>query len=163
MDGLIDFDDFDCFFLLSLVAEQSRRDDLEALGYVLLYFARGSLPWQGLKAETKTRKYEVISDKKLETSVDQLCRGLPAEFSNYLNYSRSLRFKDDPDYSYLRSMFRTLFIRSGYVYDFVYDWNLRALPSPLHTLESHVRLVQSEREVNSSVVRLFFSFPFSFP
>eukprot|EP01096_Ripella_sp_DP13-Kostka_P016945 TRINITY_DN846_c0_g1_i2.p1 TRINITY_DN846_c0_g1~~TRINITY_DN846_c0_g1_i2.p1 ORF type:complete len:465 (+),score=153.52 TRINITY_DN846_c0_g1_i2:284-1678(+) len=131
--------------------EQSRRDDLEALGYVLLYFARGSLPWQGLKAETKTRKYEVISDKKLETSVDQLCRGLPAEFSNYLNYSRSLRFKDDPDYSYLRSMFRTLFIRSGYVYDFVYDWNLRALPSPLHTLESHVRLVQSEREVNSSV------------
>jgi serine/threonine protein kinase len=58
-------------------AEQSRRDDLEAIGYVLMYFARGNLPWQGLKATTKKEKYERISEKKITTSVEQLCKGFP--------------------------------------------------------------------------------------
>lgn len=54
--------------------EQSRRDDLESLGYVLMYFNRGSLPWQGLKAATKRQKYERISEKKLSTPFDELCK-----------------------------------------------------------------------------------------
>eukprot|EP00698_Gefionella_okellyi_P020281 TRINITY_DN634_c0_g1_i2.p1 TRINITY_DN634_c0_g1~~TRINITY_DN634_c0_g1_i2.p1 ORF type:complete len:191 (-),score=30.26 TRINITY_DN634_c0_g1_i2:132-704(-) len=57
--------------------EQSRRDDLEALGYVLMYFNRGSLPWQGLRATTKKQKYERISEKKMSSPVDQLCKGFP--------------------------------------------------------------------------------------
>lgn len=60
-------------------AEQSRRDDLESLGYVLMYFNLGSLPWQGLKAATKRQKYERISEKKMSTPIEVLCKGYPCE------------------------------------------------------------------------------------
>ena len=59
--------------------EQSRRDDLEALGYIFIYFFKGILPWQGLKAKTKAQKYEKISDKKLSTPIDELCKGSPGK------------------------------------------------------------------------------------
>ncbi|XP_054604992.1 casein kinase I isoform X1 [Nothobranchius furzeri] len=104
--------------------EQSRRDDLESLGYVLMYFNLGSLPWQGLKAATKRQKYERISEKKMSTPIEVLCKGYPSEFSTYLNLCRSLRFDDKPDYSYLRQLFRNLFHRQGFSYDYVFDWNM---------------------------------------
>ncbi len=68
--------------------EQSRRDDMESLGYVLMYFLRGSLPWQGLKAATKRQKYEKISEKKMATPVEVLCKGFPLEFVTYFQYCR---------------------------------------------------------------------------
>ncbi|ELR19950.1 Casein kinase I, partial [Acanthamoeba castellanii str. Neff] len=131
--------------------EQSRRDDLEAIGYVLMYFARGNLPWQGLKATTKKEKYERISEKKITTSVEQLCKGFPAEFATYLNYARSLRFDDTPDYTYLRKLFRDLFIREGFEYDCVYDWDLverkkRAIPQSIDGgRDSSTQTQQSQR------------------
>jgi casein kinase 1 len=104
--------------------EQSRRDDLESLGYVLMYFLRGSLPWQGLKAATKKQKYEKISEKKMATPTEILCKGFPTEFVVYFQYVRSLRFDDKPDYSYLRKLFRDLFVREGFVWDYVFDWTI---------------------------------------
>ncbi|GMQ06085.1 hypothetical protein CsSME_00050806 [Camellia sinensis var. sinensis] len=104
--------------------EQSRRDDLESLGYVLMYFLRGSLPWQGLKAGTKKQKYEKISERKVSTSIEALCRGYPTEFASYFHYCRSLRFDDKPDYSYLKRIFRDLFIREGFQFDYVFDWTI---------------------------------------
>ena len=71
---------------------------------MLMYFLRGSLPWQGLKAATKKQKYDMISEKKMSTPVEVLCRGYPSEFGTYLNYCRSLKFADKPDYSYLRKV-----------------------------------------------------------
>lgn len=59
--------------------EQSRRDDMESLGYVFMYFLRGSLPWQGLKAATKRQKYERISEKKMSTPIEELCKGFPCK------------------------------------------------------------------------------------
>jgi len=105
--------------------EQSRRDDLEAVGYVLMYFCRGSLPWQGLKANSKKEKYEKIMEKKMSTPVEVLCKHFPSEFVTYLNYCRSLRFEDRPDYAYLRRLLKDLFFREGYQYDFVFDWTIR--------------------------------------
>jgi len=102
--------------------EQSRRDDLESLGYILVYLFKGWLPWQGIQAATKKQRYQEISDKKLSTPLEVLCKNLPIEFTNFLKYARSLRFFDKPDYSYLRKMFRDLFIREGFEFDCVYDW-----------------------------------------
>ncbi|KAH0913650.1 hypothetical protein HID58_036971 [Brassica napus] len=106
-----------------LGVEQSRRDDLEAVGYVLMYFLKGSLPWQGLKAGTRKQKYDRISEKKVSTPIEVLCRNQPSEFVSYFRYCRSLRFDDKPDYSYLKRLFRDLFIREGgYQFDYVFDW-----------------------------------------
>ncbi|XP_055333383.1 casein kinase I-like [Paramacrobiotus metropolitanus] len=119
--------------------EQSRRDDLEALGYVLMYFQRGSLPWQGLKANNKRQKYEKISEKKIGTPVDELCRGYPREFGQYLDYCRSIDFDMKPDYLYLRQMFRTLFSRSGYTYDYNFDWHAKTAGSAAGSTNTLVR------------------------
>jgi casein kinase I family protein HRR25 len=90
-----------------------------------MYFLRGALPWQGLKAATKKQKYDRIMEKKMTTPTDLLCRGFPNEFAIFLNYTRALRFDDKPDYSYLRKLFRDLFVREGYQYDYVFDWSVQ--------------------------------------
>ena len=89
--------------------EQSRRDDLEALGHVFFYLARGSLPWQGLKANSHREKCDLIALTKQNTSMNTLLSGpipIPAEFAQYLQYARSLDFDQEPDYEKCRSFFR---------------------------------------------------------
>ncbi|OIV95858.1 hypothetical protein TanjilG_06834 [Lupinus angustifolius] len=104
--------------------EQSRRDDLESLGYVLLYFLRGSLPWQGLKAATKKQKYDKICEKKVSTPIEVLCKSHPVEFTSYFHYCHSLTFDQRPDYGFLKRLFRELFAREGYEFDYVFDWTI---------------------------------------
>ncbi|KAK6912828.1 Protein kinase domain, partial [Dillenia turbinata] len=90
--------------------EQSRRDDLESLGYVFMYFLRGSLPWQGRKVANKKQKYRKITEKKFSTSIEALCEGYPSEFVTYFQYCCELRFDGRPDYAYLKNMFHDLLI-----------------------------------------------------
>ena len=126
--------------------EQSRRDDLESLGYMLIYFVKGSLPWQGLKAATKNQKYEKILECKINTPIDALCKGIPVEFKNYLEYVRQLRFDDKPDYTYLIGQFRELFFRKGYSYDNEYDWNSvehTESPQPRQTVINRADLLRA--------------------
>ncbi|KAL5729125.1 non-specific serine/threonine protein kinase [Ranunculus cassubicifolius] len=104
--------------------EQSRRDDLESLGYVLLYFLRGSLPWQGLKAATKKQKYDKICEKKLSTPIEVLCKSHPVEFASYFHYCHSLTFDQRPDYGFLKRLFRDLFTREAYEFDYIFDWTI---------------------------------------
>ncbi|KAF2117850.1 kinase-like domain-containing protein [Lophiotrema nucula] len=122
--------------------EQSRRDDLEALGHVFMYFLRGGLPWQGLKAATNKQKYEKIGEKKQTTPIKDLCDGFPEEFNKYLSYVRNLGFEDTPDYDYLRELFTQALKSTGDVEDGEYDWMkinngkgwevMKAHPSAMH-------------------------------
>ncbi|XP_037956359.1 casein kinase I isoform X2 [Teleopsis dalmanni] len=102
--------------------EQSRRDDLEALGHMFMYFLRGSLPWQGLKADTLKERYQKIGDTKRATPIEVLCEGHPEEFATYLRYVRRLDFFETPDYDFLRRLFQDLFDRKGYIDDGEFDW-----------------------------------------
>lgn len=104
--------------------EQSRRDDLEGLGHVFMYFLRGGLPWQGLKAATNKQKYEKIGEKKQSTSIQELCEGFPEEFAIYLNYVRKLGFEEQPDYDFLRDLFAKVLANLGETDDGVFDWML---------------------------------------
>ena len=104
--------------------EQSRRDDLEAIGYVLMYFLRGSLPWQGLKVDRKEDRYKKIYEKKKETSPEELCSGFPPELAEYVRYTRNLEFEQNPDYNYLRGLFRKIMEDKGYdPNDIKFDWS----------------------------------------
>ncbi|PSK35591.1 hypothetical protein C7M61_004380 [Candidozyma pseudohaemuli] len=129
--------------------EQSRRDDLESLGYVLIYFCRGSLPWQGLKAATKRQKYDRIMEKKMTISNDVLTKGLPAEFLEYMRYIKNLRFDDKPDYPYLRKLFRDLFKRENYRYDYVFDWTLYKFQQERQREQFKLADGQNEQNQNS--------------
>lgn len=107
--------------------EQSRRDDLESLGFVLLYFLKGSLPWQGLRAKGKTQKYEAIKEKKASTTLEALCEGAPDAFKAYLSKCRELRFDEAPNYSQLRGLFKNLIVQRNFECDGVYDWTPRSV------------------------------------
>ena len=115
--------------------EQARRDDLEGLGYVLLYFLRGSLPWQGIVAHSKKEKYEKILEKKMGTSIETLCKGVPSiyiyiyiyvidEFAQYLHYCKMIKFEEKPDYASLRKLFKDLFYQKKYHLEVIFDWTL---------------------------------------
>lgn len=104
--------------------EQSRRDDLECIGYVLIYLIKGRLPWQGIQCSTTKEKFDAIAQMKLTTSYQALCEGLPSEFADYFSIVRNLEFVERPPYYKLKQMFRKLFIRLTYVFDYKYDWSV---------------------------------------
>jgi serine/threonine protein kinase len=85
--------------------EQSRRDDLEAIGHMLMYFLRGVLPWSGLEARTQEEKYNRIRETKEKTQLDDLCAGYPDAFKQFLYIARNLDYKERPDYDGYRKMF----------------------------------------------------------
>ncbi|KAI8373427.1 binary complex of casein kinase-1 with Cki7 [Choanephora cucurbitarum] len=102
--------------------EQSRRDDLEALGHVILYFLRGSLPWQGIKAATNRLKYEKIGETKQLTPIPSLCETFPNQLVKYMQYTRKLGFEETPNYDYMRKLFYEILRDIGEENDGIYDW-----------------------------------------
>lgn len=101
--------------------ELSRRDDLEAAGYIFMYFLKGELPWQGLKADTLKERYRLIGETKRMVPIEVLTADCPEEFATYLRYVRRLDFCETPDYDYLKKLFIDLFDRH-YIDDGEYDW-----------------------------------------
>ena len=102
--------------------EQSRRDDLESLGYMMVYFCKGELPWMNVKGKNKEIKYKKIMEKKIEMKPDILCQGLPDEFKQYFRYVRELQFTEEPKYDYLLGLFNTAMKKNNIKNDFKFDW-----------------------------------------
>jgi serine/threonine protein kinase len=98
---------------------QSRRDDLEAIGHMLLYFVRGRLPWSGLEAPTDVEKFRRICETKESIPLDTLCEGHPDEFKQYLQYTRALEFTQKPDYGMLRGLMQKVRNNSA---DHDFEW-----------------------------------------
>ena len=105
---------------------QSRRDDLESVGYVLMYFLRGKLPWQGLRVKNKEDRYHKIMEIKRETSPSLLCQGFPKEFKKYIEYTRNLGYEQDPDYEMLKNLFKAILMNNKISKDnfYIYDWDI---------------------------------------
>jgi casein kinase 1 len=100
--------------------EPSRRDDLESAGYMLIYFLKGELPWQGIKKKKGVNHIEAIGDIKICTCLEKLCEGIPDCFREYLDYCRKLKFDEKPDYEYLKRLFRVGAIKTNIIPEF--EW-----------------------------------------
>ena len=101
---------------------QSRRDDLESLGYLLIYLLLGKLPWQGFISFSNDDKYYKIKEIKKSYTPEKLCEGLPPQFKEYISYTRNLHYEQDPDYNYLKRLFLTVLKNYNYEFDYYYDW-----------------------------------------
>jgi serine/threonine protein kinase len=104
--------------------EQARRDDIESIAYNLIYFAKGKLPWQGVKTKNKKEKHKKIMESKLANTPGILCMGLPDEFEKLLKYSRKLEFEEEPDYKGIKTMFKNYIINHGDTMNMEFEWNL---------------------------------------
>jgi serine/threonine protein kinase len=103
--------------------EQSRRDDIEAVGYMLLYFLKGSLPWQGMVLKDPKKKYDKIKQLKYDIKLEDLCAGQPIELVKFIQYARDMKFEDKPDYNYLRNLLRKAATNGGLHFDpSKFDW-----------------------------------------
>eukprot|EP00927_Polykrikos_kofoidii_P032441 TRINITY_DN2763_c0_g1_i2.p1 TRINITY_DN2763_c0_g1~~TRINITY_DN2763_c0_g1_i2.p1 ORF type:complete len:360 (-),score=50.86 TRINITY_DN2763_c0_g1_i2:630-1709(-) len=131
--------------------EQSRRDDLEAIGHMILYFIRGSLPWSGLDAKTKQEKYRKIMDKKITTALSDLCQGFPKPFEDYLSYARELQFNARPDYDKCQSYFAEILReieedQNGVakIKDYDFEWFDPSRHGQLVPLQPRARIMQPD-------------------
>ena len=103
--------------------ELSRRDDLESIAYIIIYFLKGCLPWQGLKLNNKEEKYKKICKIKNQITPKYLCKDLPEEFEAFVEYVKKLEFTGVPNYNYLRDLLKKVIEKLGEEIDFWYDWN----------------------------------------
>ena len=103
--------------------EQSRRDDLESLGYVLIYFLkRGELPWKNLNISNKLKRYRKIYEIKKTIKPEELCQDIPQEFCEYIKYVKNLQFEEDPNYNKLRGLMTLILEKNNYINDFNFSW-----------------------------------------
>ena len=122
--------------------EQSRRDDMESLAYVLAYLIRGSLPWQGIAAKTKDEKYAKILNKKINISAEKLLKNEPRELIEYIKYCKNLNYEEEPDYEYLSGLFTKIMTNMNEKIDFRFDWAKKK------DIETHIKYINESFESN---------------
>ena len=138
--------------------DQSRRDDLESVGYVLIYLLKGVLPWQGIDAKTKEEKYAKILYKKEITPPEELCCKFPNELVAYLKYTQNLEYEEDPKYDYLIELFEKIIknILNEKI-DYRYDWIIARELRQKEKEKKDISLIsgdnnQSQSKINFSTI-----------
>lgn len=111
----------------------------------MLYWARGSLPWRSFGSAKEKEERELAKNTKMAISTAELCEGLPEEFRLYMDHVRSLKFREKPDYAYLRRLFSKLFEARGFAHDNVYDWTEKRFHE-LHAIELKNKSVKRGQE-----------------
>ena len=101
--------------------ELSRRDDLESLGYILIYFIKGCLPWENVAIKNKEEKINKILELKKKITEEILCNGLPEEIKLFLSYTKNLKFEEEPDYNYLKNLLKVVINTKNSDKDFYFD------------------------------------------
>ena len=136
--------------------EQSRRDDLESLSYVLIYFARkGDLPWKGLNIADKIERFKKIYYIKRDIKLEDLCKGMETEFLEFIKYVKNLEFEEELNYSYLKSLLRkVLYLKNLHVYNnFSFSWlNHKEIKHP-QTRILRSKQMSKDRENNSMIIK----------
>ena len=128
--------------------EQSYRDDLESLGYMLIYFSKQSLPWQNTNIKDKQKKKDIIYNIKKKNSVSALCSNLPIEFEYYLKYVQVLMYKEKPDYKYLINLFKNILKKNNVTLDNEYDWTIK-INSLQHTNKTILQDISNDINKNA--------------
>jgi serine/threonine protein kinase len=104
--------------------EQSRRDDIECLSYIIIYLAKGSLPWMLVKISNRKKRNEKLTEIKESLTSKELCSNLPYEFELFYKYARTLSYTQRPDYGYLRNLLVAVISHLKQKFDYIYDWHL---------------------------------------
>ena len=135
--------------------EQSRKDDLESLGYMLLFLALDYLPWFHIfikKTIDEYDKYKLITEMKSSITPEKLCNGLPEEFACFINYCRNLEFEQDPNYDYLKSLFTSVLSRNYKKYELFFFW---AINQDINRIETKSTEKSRSKRKASSQKRLY--------
>ena len=127
--------------------DQSRRDDLESVAYVLAYLLRGNLPWQGIVVKTKEEKYAKILYRKQSITSEQLFFGFPNELCTYINYCKNLGYEEEPKYDYLTDLFKNIIQNQlNEEIDYKYDWLQNDIDLNLNIKENYISVGGDENE-----------------
>ena len=138
-------------------AEQSRRDDLESIGYMLIYLIKGNLPWKEmkLKADNAYKKYNEMLNLKKTTSPEDLCFGLPSQFVDYIKYCKNLAFEQDPDYEYLRNLFKNILLSENQINDMNFSWSKTNSENILKLNMNNKKYINLSKRKESPHTRLY--------
>ena len=104
--------------------EQSRRDDIESIGYILLYFFKKNLPWMNVKGKNEKEKFKKVLDIKINCKLDDICQGIPKEIGLIIQYARDLKFDEKPDYNLIQRLIKNIADKNGFQFDFEFDWTV---------------------------------------
>ena len=138
--------------------EQGRRDDLESLFYIIIYFMKGELPWQNLKSKTRAEKYSKIFEiKKKVTENGELVEELPLEMGKILEYILGLNFAEKPNYLMMKNAIELILNKLNLSNDLQFDWYNLDFLNYLYLTQNDLiekEIIKEKKETNEEIDKI---------